>query len=257
MNEEKISYFPLAVIADIHGNRWALEAVLQDIDRRGIQQIVNLGDHLTGPLDPAGTADLLTQRVMVNISGNDDRELFSPDDQLSISQRYTREHITPAHLNWLRVLPATRVVADELFLCHGDLFDSQYLLEQVTTSGVFLRSTPDIATSVTAIAHSVILCGHSHVARTVALPQGKLIINPGSVGLPAYAEETPLPHVMESGSPHARYAILYKTQDEWQVEHIQIPYDWDHAAHVARVNQRPDWAESLSTGRASNSSTFL
>jgi predicted phosphodiesterase len=46
----------IAVIADIHGNRWALEAVLADIDRRYIGQIVNLGDSLLGPLDPVGTA---------------------------------------------------------------------------------------------------------------------------------------------------------------------------------------------------------
>ena len=60
MSEAKTFHTSLAVIADIHGNRWALEAVLQDIDRRGIQQIVNLGDHLTGPLDPAGTAEFLS-----------------------------------------------------------------------------------------------------------------------------------------------------------------------------------------------------
>jgi hypothetical protein len=45
----------LAVLADIHGNRWALEAVLADIRGRGIRAMVNLGDSLYGPLDPAGT----------------------------------------------------------------------------------------------------------------------------------------------------------------------------------------------------------
>jgi len=76
MSEINISHSSLAVIADIHGNRWALEAVLQDIDRRGIPQTVNLGDHLTGPLDPAGTADLLIERDMLSMCGNDDRVLL-------------------------------------------------------------------------------------------------------------------------------------------------------------------------------------
>ena len=254
MDEEQISYFPLAVIADIHGNRWALEAVLQDIGRRGIQQIVNLGDHLTGPLDPAGTADLLIGRAMMSICGNDDRVLFSPEEQLSSSQRYTREQLNSMHLDWLRALPATLVVAEEVCVCHGDLFDSPHLLEQVTSAGVFLRSTSAIEASVASIAQPVILCGHSHVPRTVALPQGKLVVNPGSVGLPAYTEETveeiPVFHSMESGSPHARYAILHKTQDDWQVEHIQVPYNWNHAAHIAQSNQRPDWATWIKTGRA-------
>ena len=99
MSEIRISQTSLAVIADIHGNRWALEAVLQDIDRKGIQQIVNLGDHLTGPLDPAGTADLLIERDMLSICGNDDRVLFSPAAELSSSQRYTLEQLTEAHLH--------------------------------------------------------------------------------------------------------------------------------------------------------------
>ena len=250
MSEKKVFQYSLAVIADIHGNRWALEAVLQDIDRRGIQQIVNLGDHLTGPLDPAGTANLLIERGVLSICGNDDRVLFSPAEELSSSQRYTQERLTPAHLNWLRTLPATTVVADELFVCHGDLFDAPYLLEQVEASGVCLRSTRAIEASVADIAHPVILCGHSHVPRTVFLPQGKLIVNPGSVGLPAYTMETSVPYAMESGSPHARYAILSRKLPSWQVEHVQVPYDWKYAAKVARGNQRSDWAEWLTTGRA-------
>jgi len=250
MSEKKVFQYSLAVIADIHGNRWALEAVLQDIDRRGIQQIVNLGDHLTGPLDPAGTANLLIERGVLSICGNDDRVLFSPAEELSSSQRYTQEQLTPAHLNWLRTLPATTVVADELFVCHGDLFDAPYLLEQVEASGVYLRSTRAIEASVADIAHPVILCGHSHVPRTVFLPQGKLIVNPGSVGLPAYTMEAPVPYAMESGSPHARYALLHWMRNAWQVEHVQVPYSSEVAARVAGDNQRADWAQWLTTGRA-------
>src|SRR5215469_5538386 len=241
---------PLAVIADIHGNRWALEAVLQDIDRKGIQQIVNLGDHLTGPLDPAGTADLLIERDMLSICGNDDRVLFSPAAELSSSQRYTLEQLTEAHLNWLRTLPATVEVSDELYVCHGDLFDAPYLLEQVETAGVILRSTPAIEASVAGIAQPVILCGHSHVPRTVSLPQGKLIVNAGSVGLPAYTMETPVPYAMESGSPHARYALLHRVRNAWQVEHVQVLYGWEDAVRAAHGNRRADWAEWLSSGRA-------
>ncbi len=248
MNEKAFSQ--LAIIADIHGNRWALEAVLQDIDRRGIQQIVNLGDHLTGPLDPAGTANLLIERDMLSIYGNDDRVLFSPSEELSPTQRYTREQLTTDQLNWLSNLPTTHMVTDEVFACHGDLFDSPYLLEQVEDSGVILRSTRAIEASVADITQPVILSGHSHVPRTVFLPQGKLLINPGSVGLPAYTMETPIFYAMESGSPHARYAILSRTVNSWQVEHVQVPYDSEFAARMARNNQRPDWAEWLSTGRA-------
>src|SRR5258708_15384681 len=250
MSEKKVFQTSLAVIADIHGNRWALEAVLQDIDQRGIEQIVNLGDHLTGPLDPAGAGDLLIDRAMLSICGNDARVLFSAAEELSSSQRYTRELLTPAHLQWLRTLPATDVVADELFVCHGDLFDAPYLLEQLAASGVPFRSTREIETSISAIAQPVILCGHSHVPRTVFLPQGKLIVNPGSVGLPAYTMEAPISYAMESGSPHARYALLHWMRNAWQVEHVQVPYSSEDAARVAGDNQRADWAQWLTPGRA-------
>jgi len=60
----------LAAIADVHGNIAALEAVLADIAAAGIVEVVNLGDHVSGPLDPAATADLLMQRGFPSIRGN-------------------------------------------------------------------------------------------------------------------------------------------------------------------------------------------
>ena len=44
----------LAVISDVHGNSAALDAVLADAERLNVDQVVNLGDSLSGPLDPAG-----------------------------------------------------------------------------------------------------------------------------------------------------------------------------------------------------------
>ena len=69
------------------------------------------------------------------------------------------------------------------------------------------------------------------------------------VGLPAYTMESPVPYAMESGSPHAKYAILSKTGNSWQVEHVLVPYNWEQAANIARNNHRPDWAQWLATGR--------
>ncbi len=242
--------FPLAIIADIHGNSWALEAVLRDIQHRNIQQIVNLGDCLLGPLDPAGTADRLIDLNILTIQGNDDRILLSPPEHPSAATTYTLAHLKSTHLEWLRTFPLTAVVANEIFLFHGDLAsDETYLLEEVTLNGVFLRNTAGIATALANVEQPVVLCGHSHLPRTIFLPDGKLIINPGSVGMPAYTSDLPLPHGMESGSPHAKYAILSKVGGTWQVEHVLVPYDWEKAATVARNNGRSDWARWISTGR--------
>lgn len=242
--------FPLAIIADIHGNSWALEAVLRNIQQRNIQQIVNLGDCLLGPLDPAGTANRLIDLNILTIQGNDDRVLLAPPEHPSAATSYTREHLEPKHLEWVRTFPLTATVANEIFLFHGDLSaDETYLLEEVTPNGVFLRSTVGIAAAVANVDQPVILCGHSHLPRTIFLPPGKLIMKPGSVGMPAYTSDLPLPHAMESGSPHARYAILSKTEHGWQMEHVLVPYDWGKAARVALDNGRSDWARWVATGR--------
>ena len=62
-----------AVIADVHGNAWALEAVLGDIARRGVKGIVNLGDNANGPLDPARSVELLRGCDAIHVRGNGDR----------------------------------------------------------------------------------------------------------------------------------------------------------------------------------------
>jgi predicted phosphodiesterase len=91
----------IAVLADIHGNRWALDAVLADIDRRGIQDIYDLGDSLQGPLDPAGTADILIRRGIPSICGNCDRELLDPAGPSTPTYAYDRSVLTPEHNAWL------------------------------------------------------------------------------------------------------------------------------------------------------------
>jgi hypothetical protein len=58
-----------AAIADVHGNCIALEAVLADIAALGITEIVNLGDHVSGPLEARRTADLLIERGILSICG--------------------------------------------------------------------------------------------------------------------------------------------------------------------------------------------
>jgi diadenosine tetraphosphatase ApaH/serine/threonine PP2A family protein phosphatase len=80
----------------------------------------------------------------------------------------------------------------------------------------------------------------------------KMIINPGSVGLPAYEDPSPPAHVSESGSPAANYAVLQLSGDQASVEHIAIPYDHAAAARRAEENQSPAWAHFLSTGFARN-----
>ncbi len=243
----------LAVISDVHGNRWALEAVLADIEHRGVDDIVNLGDSLYGPLDPAGTAERLLPLKLPTVRGNEDRLIVEALTDLDESETlgFVKEQLTSEHLTWLGALPLTAVARQRFFLCHGTpKRDDEYLLTEVRKTGVVTRETEELTARMANVTQPILLCAHDHVARTVRLPEGRFIVNPGSVGLPAYTDEVPFPHAMEAGSPHARYSIISKTEVERQVENVAIDYDWESAAAVAEANDRSDWAQWLRTGRA-------
>jgi putative phosphoesterase len=240
----------IAIIADVHGNSRALKAVLADIERRRADAILNLGDSLYGPLEPAETVGLLMARGIPSVSGNEDRLILEIAGGAPLPPRlaHTMAQMTPAILEWLAGQPRT-MSRDGFFLCHGTpVSDTEYLLERVTASGVGLRPAQEVAAMIAAVAGPIVLCGHSHLPR-LAQAGGALIVNPGSVGLPAYHDDRPFPHAMEAGSAHARYALLERGGDDWRVEHIALAYDWKAAAAAANRNGRPDWALWLAHGR--------
>ena len=234
-----------AAIADIHGNLLALEAVLADIGRRRISVVVNLGDLVSGPLWPAETAERLVRLGLRTISGNHERQLLTlPVEQMGPSDRYAIARLAPSHLDWLSTLPATARYGDA-FLCHGTpASDLAYFLQSVGPDGVQEAALADIEAKAQVEA-GTILCGHTHVPGWVPLSGGRRVVNPGSVGLPAYADDSPYPHVMEAGSAHARYAIL----SDDGVELVRVEYDREAAARQAERNGRADWAQGLRTGR--------
>src|SRR5262245_11734817 len=104
----------IAVIADVHGNTWALDAALEDIGRRGIEQIVDLGDCVYGSLDPAGAAERLMDARIVGVAGNQDRDVFAPTDEVrhSADHQFVVGRLSAAQIDWLRSLPPTRVVGN-------------------------------------------------------------------------------------------------------------------------------------------------
>lgn len=95
---------------------------------------------------------------------------------------------------------------------------------------------------------ALIACGHSHLPRAVRSASGCLIVNPGSVGLQAYDDDHLHYHVMQNGSPDARYAIVERSGRGWSAALIAVPYDWQPMAALAERNGRPDWAHALATG---------
>ena len=256
----------IAIISDIHGNLPALQAVLAEIDREGVDHIINVGDTLGGPLESSRTADLLTTRGILMIAGNHERQLLTlPLHKLNRSDACTACEVSSAHRDWLASAPPTVWLADDVFVCHGTPYsDLHYWLETVTND-FGQNSSPGVRAATPAevlkrlgtgphTAASLIICGHTHIPRVVSVPSPTgghfmTIVNPGSVGLPAYDDAHPYLHHIETGSPHARYAIAEQTPAGLQIDLRCVMFDYESMALLVEARRRPDWAVALRTGR--------
>lgn len=254
-----------AVISDIHGNLAALQAVLEDIEGQWVDQVVNLGDILSGPLQPTMTAELLMERGFVTIAGNHERQLLQarsgPPQGIDrgTSDGYAALEIAEEHARWLRTLPARHWLAADVLLVHGTpSSDLIYWLETVTpdfgqhgSRGIRAASVEEVRRRLgqdEPARASLVLCGHTHVPRAVQCGE-TLIVNPGSVGLQAYEDTLPHHHCTEVGAPLARYALVERRGDAWQASLRAVPYDWQAQSRLAAERGRPDWAYALATGR--------
>ena len=237
-----------AVISDIHGNRLALEAVLDDIAEQCADAILNLGDHLSGPMDPAGTAKILSELGTLAIAGNHDRWLVEQNEsELGPVDQFVVGQLDAAHQEWLRMLPPSAVLLDELFLCHGTprSDNTPWLDAFWNDRKTQLPSEQSVTDEAVGFDFPVLLCGHTHWARIVRLRDGRLIVNPGSVGLQFI-----------HGAPDARYALIDKRNGHWSASFRMVSYDHAEAARQAETNGFPHWRDALTTGWAEPDALF-
>jgi predicted phosphodiesterase len=243
----------VALISDIHGNLGALDAVLAHLADQAVDATWNLGDILSGPLDAAATAERLLPLDLLTLAGNHERQLLAcaagpgkPSDQFAF------ERTTPAHHAWLRALPATAWPRPDIFLCHGrPSVDDESLLEtDVPGVGTRLATADEIRARLGDVRAELVACGHSHIARAVWVG-GCLVVNPGSVGLPAYEyQDAGVTYFVDNGAPHASYAIVDDAGGRWSASFFRVPYDWTAAGDLAERHGRRDWAHALRTGFA-------
>ncbi|MGF6900380.1 metallophosphoesterase family protein [Paraburkholderia sp. GAS348] len=241
----------IAALSDIHGNLAALDAVLADIRSAGADLIVNLGDILSGALYPSETADRLMSLGLSTIRGNHERQVLTGyREHMGQSDRWALDRLRPDQLDWIAGLPSTLSVGEDILLVHGTPEDDlTYFLETVTHSGCREATPAEVKCRAGNATSKLILCGHTHLQHSMKLDDGRLIVNPGSVGLQAYEDDRPFPHRMEMHSPYARYAFVTGIGSDWTVEFRAIKYDWDAASATAMKNGRHDWAVALRSGR--------
>ncbi|MGH3656480.1 MAG: metallophosphoesterase family protein [Micromonosporaceae bacterium] len=232
----------VAVLSDIHGVLPALRAVLAEPEVRDADLIVLAGDHAAGPL-PVETLDLLSSLGdrAAWVRGNADRELVAlarGADKTAIPDPvapWAAAQLRPDQVKLLDTLPLTVTVEvagfGPVLCCHATPRDD----EEVVLVDSRLERWSEVYGGV---AEQTVVCGHTHMPY-VRLVDRRMVVNPGSVGMPY-------------GSTGAHWALLY----EGGVSLRRTRFDLDAAcAEIAAESGYPDaaaWAEEYVRSRNSD-----
>jgi diadenosine tetraphosphatase ApaH/serine/threonine PP2A family protein phosphatase len=158
---------------------------------------------------------------------------------------FTRQALSAGQCSALGALPATIHLGNGVLAVHGTpSSDTEYLLEEKVDGRLALTNADTLGRRLGDVPADLVLCGHSHHQHVAADRRGRLVVNPGSVGCPRYADNADR-LVNEAGSPHARYAVATTRGDRWSVDLVVLEYDWSVVAAQARRNGRADWAEGF------------
>jgi predicted phosphodiesterase len=236
----------IAVFTDVHGNRFALEAVLADIASHKPDLMLNLGDTVLGGADPVGALKLQLECGALMVRGNADEEVANPEPDLDPARlevvNWLRGLLIEDDLRTLEQFPTMLEVANgEILACHGNLetpWDFLMLTDNPQTFTDYATTHQLLSRIKNYPNAKVVLCGHSHRARNVTA-NGVQFVNVGSVSR------------QPDGDPRARWALLTCDETDWKVEHKFTTYEVEAAAKWALENA-PDGeleAQKLRTGR--------
>ncbi|BDP41316.1 metallophosphoesterase [Deinococcus aetherius] len=234
----------LAILGDVHGNRFALEAVLADIREAAPDAVLNLGDTVWGGADPAGAWALQTREAPPTVRGNTDEFLLTDPAELDPGTRANREFLerelggVPPEL---ARLPVTATVADgEVLLTHGSPASPWDALFQTREGDSSRPARPgEMLERVSAWpASRVVVVGHTHREGIVS-HGGVTFVNAGAVSRQMH------------GDPAARWVLLERRAGLWDVTFRRTGYDVEAAASWAEAHA-PNGAQEarlLRTGR--------
>jgi len=240
----------IAAVSDIHGNAPALAAVLADARKRGYDLLAQLGDAFSGPLWPSQTADLLRSIDAVHLRGNHDTALIDPALEPPVdADRFALAELSSEVLDWIRSWPSALPIGGDALLFHGSPKSANYyLFDEAPHGDARLRPAADIERDLADVTARVCIGGHSHLQRLVEFSDGRVAVNDGSVGLPAFfeAQQGAVGRRHENGSHHARYALVEIGRDTISVSFVAVDYDWHVARDKAAREGFTDWAQWLS-----------
>jgi putative phosphoesterase len=221
----------IAALYDIHGNRPALEAVLEEVRRSEVDRVVVGGDVFPGPM-PCETLDLLLalDLPVQFLRGNGDREVLASragvengtfPESIREVIRWVVEQLTPEHervaAGWPETLRFAIPGLGEVLFCHATPRND---------TEIFTRATPEerLIPIFGGLGVSLVVCGHTHMPfdRTIGTVR---VVNAGSVGMPF-------------GNPGADWLLLGPG-----VELRHTAYDLHAAAERVRATEYPQAEE--------------
>jgi len=213
----------ILVLADIHGNLPALNAVLTEVEEEGVDQILVAGDILGGPY-PVEVIRILYDLKACMIRGNSDEYIVNIYSNPTDSKWYKSKQFAPVYwiykhlnqhwLNFINSLPKQKVISlegtDDILMVH-----SIYLpMLPTDASGVLITDKYyDLVDSYTkSIEQQVLIFGHNHVHWNQKV-NTCLALNPGSVACPL------------NGTIGAQYAIIEWVHDHWEADIRSVSYN--------------------------------
>jgi putative phosphoesterase len=228
----------IALFADIHGNLVSMEAVLDDIRKSDVDQIVFLGDTATFGPYPHDVIRRLRQLDYPCVLGNHDQFLIDPESMPSLNwvPSWYREQVTKRDIEYLKTFKPSieiQLDADNTLLCyHGS--------PRSNTENIFPLTPPEELDEMIGYRKTTVLAGaHTHL-QMLRQEKGMTIVNSGSVGQPF--EEVPYPPKPGPRRflPWAEYAIINWTNGRLNVELRHVPVNVKLIKHAIRKSRMPN-----------------
>jgi putative phosphoesterase len=217
----------IAVVSDVHGNMTAYDAVLADIDARGIQRVINLGDVIgKGPCGSAAIART-RERCEATVRGNWDEFIDSKELGPNTALKWWYDDLAEEDRSWLRALPFSidlQISGRMVRLFHASADSVFHRVRAQHTDAEFNRMFRNTEATGSGQEPSVVVYGDIHAA--YAEEQGnRTLINAGSVGNPL-------------DQPTASYVILEGVTDgvkagPFRYEIVRVPYDIEAEISIA------------------------
>lgn len=233
----------IAIISDIHGNITALNAVLDDIKKRGITRIFCLGDYIVKCVHPDLVIDKLRQICEVMLIGNCDYIICRPEAKEK--NFWSREKIGEERANFLYNLPISHdfyMSGHLIRLFHASPYgldniynpmfsnkSTEYAVTEIQNPEDLFKNTKFIGKSTNDPEPDIVGYGHIHTPCLIRF-KNKTLFNTGSVGIPVEMLNSDLNDKCNKFSTLASYIIVegnYNSKDLSSISFniVRVPYD--------------------------------